>query len=108
MARRRKRAKQLPLRPRTWGGARDGAGRPKLPGSGVAHRPRAPFRRRTPVHVTVRVVREVGRLRRMTMAGLLRQAFVGGAVKAGFGICQFSIQGNHIHLVCEATSSERL
>ncbi|HWM84433.1 MAG TPA: hypothetical protein VNO33_01320, partial [Kofleriaceae bacterium] len=60
------------------------------------------------MHVTVRVVREVGRLRRMTMAGLLRQAFVGGAVKEGFGICQFSIQGNHIHLVCEATSSERL
>jgi REP element-mobilizing transposase RayT len=61
-----------------------------------------------PVHVTVRVVREVGRLRRMSVAPVLRQAFVGGARRAGFGICQFSVQGNHIHLVCEAASAERL
>jgi len=60
------------------------------------------------VHVTVRVVRDVGRLRRMKVAPVLRQAFVGGAMKEGFGICQFSIQGNHIHLVCEAATAERL
>ena len=108
MARERKHWKQLELRPRTWGGKRDGAGRPKVPGSGVAHRRRVQFGRRTPVHVTVRVVREVGRLRRMRIAPVLRRAFVAGARRDGFGICQFSIQGNHIHLVCEAASAERL
>lgn len=44
----------------------------------------------------------------MKVAPVLRQAFVGGASRDGFGICQFSIQGNHIHLVCEAANAERL
>jgi putative transposase len=74
----------------------------------VAHRRRALFARRLPVHVTVRMVREVGRLRRMSVAAVLRRAFVGGASRDGFGICQFSVQGNHIHMVCEAESTERL
>jgi putative transposase len=108
MARQREHWKQLELRPRTWGGKRDGAGRPRVPGSGVPHRRRAPFKQRTPVHVTVRVVREVGRLRRFRVAAVLRRAFVGGARKNGFAICQFSVQGNHIHLVCEAANAERL
>jgi putative transposase len=108
MARARKHWEQLELRPRTWGGKRKGAGRPKVPGSGVAHRRRVQFGRRTPVHVTVRVVREVGRLRRMSVAAVLRRALVGGASRDGFGICQFSVQRNHIHLVCEAASTEQL
>ena len=61
-----------------------------------------------PVHVTVRVVPEVGRLRRMRIAAVLRRVFVAGSVGDGFGICQFSVQANHIHLVCEADSNERL
>jgi REP element-mobilizing transposase RayT len=108
VARHRKQWKQLELRPRTRGGKRDGAGRPRVPGSGVAHRRRVQFTRRVPVHVTVRVVPEVGRLRRMSVAPVLRQAFVAGASKEGFGICQFSIQRNHIHLVCEAESADQL
>jgi putative transposase len=74
----------------------------------VAHRRRARFERTVPLHVTVRMVREVGRLRRMAIAAVLRRAFVAGAVAEGFAICQFSVQRNHIHLVCEAASNERL
>ena len=74
----------------------------------VAHRRRRPIRRRTVVHVTVSVVREVGRLRRRRMAPLLRAALVRGAVKEEFRICQFSIQGTHIHLVTEAHTNEAL
>jgi hypothetical protein len=44
MARERKRRKQLELRPRWWEAGR--AGRPRRPGSGVAHRRRAQFARR--------------------------------------------------------------
>jgi REP element-mobilizing transposase RayT len=108
MARERKHWRQLELRPRTWGGKRDGAGRPRKAGSGVAHRRRVQFGRRVPVHVTVRLVRDVGRLRRMTVAAVLRAAFVASARRDGFGICQFSVQRNHLHLVCEADSAERL
>ena len=74
----------------------------------VAHRRRRAIRRRTVVHVTVRVVREVGRLRRRRLAPVLRAALVAGAVKEGFRICHFSIQGNHIHLVTEASSNAAL
>jgi REP element-mobilizing transposase RayT len=109
VARERKNWKQLELKPRTWGGKREGAGRPRMKGrSGVPHRQRQRFDRWTPVHVTVRVLREIGRLRRMSVASVLRAAFVASASREGFGICQFSIQGNHVHLICEADSSERL
>ena len=98
---------QMELRPRR-GGKRKGAGRKRRGRRMVAHRRRRVIRRRTVVHVTVRVVREVGRLRRMRLARVLRAALVAGAVKDGFRICQFSIQGNHIHLVVEATSNAAL
>ena len=102
-----RRWKQLVLRPRR-GGRRKGSGRKRRGRKMVAHRRRRVIRRRTVVHVTVRVVREVGRLRRMRLAPLLRAALVRAAVKDGFRICQFSIQGNHIHLVTEARSNEAL
>jgi len=63
------------------------------------------FRRRSVVHVTVRVVPDVGRLRRSSVAAVLRRAFVRTALKDGFRICQFSVQGNHLHLVVEARST---
>src|SRR5262245_14418860 len=68
--------KQLPLRPRTWGGARDGAGRKKSDRAGVPHRPRAPVKKKTAVHVTVRLVPEVGSLRRFKLTPAMRTAFL--------------------------------
>jgi putative transposase len=58
------------------------------------------------VHITVRMRKEVPRLRRFELCKFLRRAFVYGCKKGAFRICQFSIQGNHIHLVCEAGSSQ--
>jgi REP element-mobilizing transposase RayT len=55
--------------------------------------------------VTVRIRKEVPRLRRFELCKFLRQAFVGGCRRRGFRICQFSIQRNHLHLVCEAESA---
>ena len=37
-----------------------------------------------------------------------RRAFVRGCDKGGFRICQFSVQGNHIHLICEAVNASEL
>ena len=106
--RRRQRWVQQELRPRTWGGRRKGAGRPRKPGSRVQHRTRPALPRNTPVHVTLRLVSAVGALRRFKVVASLRTAFVRGCEKDGFRIVQFSIQRHHIHLVCEADAAAAL
>ena len=98
---------ELPA-PRTWGGRRKGAGRPKKPGSGVPHRARPGLRPNTPVHVTLRLVSAVGMLRQFKVVQALRNAFFRGSEKDGFRIVHFSIQRHHIHLVCEADAAETL
>ena len=100
--------KQLPLRPRTWGGAREGAGRKKSDRAGVPHRPRARVKKKTALHVTVRLVREVRSLRRFKLAPAMRRAFAATKRKDEFRLCQFSIQRDHLHLACEADSNEGL
>ncbi len=42
------------------------------------------------------------------MAAALRQAFARGCRREDFRICQFSIQGNHVHLICEAADASAL
>jgi REP element-mobilizing transposase RayT len=101
---------QQSIRFRTRGGARTGAGRKRtLPGRPrVPHRPRETTKYRFPVHVTVRLRRDVARLRKYALRAVLRRAFVYGCNKNGFRICHFSIQQNHIHMVCEASDNVAL
>jgi REP element-mobilizing transposase RayT len=105
-----RRGRQQELAFRTHGGRREGAGRkpanPTRPRVGHKARPRIDAR--LPVHVTVRVRPEVTRLRRFELCKVLRKAFVHGCRRGEFRICQFSIQGNHIHLICEAGSATML
>ncbi|HXD16945.1 MAG TPA: hypothetical protein VN654_08005, partial [Vicinamibacterales bacterium] len=99
---------ELPLKGR-HGGARKGAGRKPAPGRPrVPHVPRPVLKPSWPVHVTVRMRRGAPKLRNFELAKVLRQAFVKGCRKDGFRICQFSIQGNHIHAICEAGDRGRL
>jgi len=63
---------------------------------------------RFPMHVTKRVRSDVTRLRRFELCAVLRRAFVLGCRRGEFRICQFSIQGNHIHLICEASDRAAL
>jgi REP-associated tyrosine transposase len=74
----------------------------------VPHLRRPALAGSTPVHVTLRLVRAVGNLRRFKTVQSFRDAFLLGCEKDGFRICQFSVQRHHIHLVCEADSAERL
>ena len=107
MARRGRR--QVEFQFRTWGGARKGAGRKRQSRRRrVAHRRRAFLDWRWPVHVTLRCVREVGRLRRFKLYQRLREAMAGATARADFSICQYSVQGDHIHLVCEADDKRAL
>jgi REP element-mobilizing transposase RayT len=108
---------ELPLEPvRTWGGRREGAGRPSRKGTSVPHARRPFHEHRHPVHVTMRVRKELGRLRRFAVAGVIGGAIrkastAEGAAKARmrtFRVIHFSIQHDHLHLVVEATSARAL
>jgi len=103
-------ARQIEMRyPCRWGGKRAGAGRKRRPGRRrVPHRRRPKLASRFPVHVTVRLRDDVRRLRNFEMAKILRRAFVHGCDVGRFRICDFSILGNHIHLICEAADAAAL
>src|SRR3954471_12669197 len=104
----------LPLpKPRyKWGGPREGAGRPKSGRAvGVAHRRRPYHERSHPVHVTLRVRRELPSLREPRVARI-----IGNAIRAHtrrtpaprMRVVHFSIQPTHIHLLVEAPDKLRL
>jgi REP element-mobilizing transposase RayT len=104
-------AKQLglDLTPRTWGGARENAGRKK---SGKRHdpdhRPRPPHVGRFPLHVVLRVLEEVGRLRRRHIYAGTRAALKSIAARVDFRVVHLSIQHNHLHFLIEASDSAAL
>jgi REP element-mobilizing transposase RayT len=74
----------------------------------VSHRTREALEVRTPLHVVVRCGADVRGLRRWRVAKVLARAFRAGCARDGFRIVQFSVQGNHIHLVIEADSAHAL
>jgi len=91
-----------------WGGARRGAGRKRVsPRPNVPHRPRPGFRKGT-VHVTVRLRREVWSLRTHRCFLALKRSFARGCERFGFRLIEFSVQGNHIHMIVEAPDSVAL
>jgi putative transposase len=93
-------------RPGTHGGRRKGAGRKR--GNKVQHLTRPPLNGRTPVHVTLRLLPEIGRLRRRDQYRAVRHALARAAHRDDFRICQYSIQGNHLHLIVEPASNRGL
>ena len=88
------------------GGRRTGAGRKR--GTKVQHLERQELDGETPVHVTLRLLPALAGLRRREPYLAVRQALILAAHRDDFRICQFSIQRNHIHLICEAASKDAL
>ena len=108
-SRQRKRHVQLELQRFDKNGQRrvgphPGAGRPpKGERAGAPHKRRAEVNPRHPHHVTLRVVRDVGWLRKPKAYRAIRRALgVSLDRHADFRIVHFSLQGDHLHLVCEA------
>jgi putative transposase len=109
MARSRKRHIQTEIVFRKWGGRRAGAGRKRRgPRRSVPHLRREDFNPRHPLHVTLRVLDDVPRLRRRDAFHAIRKSMLVVAVREDFRIVQLTIQGNHIHAVCEAASRAAL
>ena len=100
---------QLEFPPRGRGGWRPGAGRPvKKSGRGESHLRRAPFPERFPLHVTLRVRRDVGSLRTDGRFREIKQAFRYGCDRFGMRLAEFSVQANHVHLIVEAKDKRAL
>jgi len=97
---------ELPL-PSRHGGARKGAGRPRLPPHArhTPHRSRARHRKANPVHVTLRA-----RLSSLRTEMLSRTVLAAARAsnRDWFRITHYSIQENHIHLIVEATDTASL
>jgi REP-associated tyrosine transposase len=88
------------------GGPRPCSGRP--PGNRVSHDRRPRFRRPTPVHVTLRVKRHVCSLRGARAWRRVRRAFERARGRFGARLIEYSVLGNHLHLVIEADDSDAL
>lgn len=85
------------------GGPGRGQGRKKGKGGKVPHRRRPYLDGRSPVHVTMGVLPGLPSLRGRKLWKEVRRAFVHGCDRAlGFRIVHFSVQGRHIHVICEA------
>ena len=97
----------LATRARKKGGRPPSGDRP-----GVSHAARPEVSAKTPLHVTLTTVPEVGRLRTPTIRKTVQRALncsVGWSRQRGrMRICHLSIQGNHIHLLVEAENKQAL
>ena len=99
----------LPASKAGRGGARANAGRKKMSsGHDSPHRARERITRHVPVHVVLRTVKAVGRLRRGPIYQALRRAFGKILDRGGMRVVHVSIQHNHVHLLVEASGTAEL
>jgi len=105
---RRRKPKQQELEFRTWGGRRRRAGRKHRSDETIPHLRRPPLDPRHPVHVTMRLRREVWQLRTRRCFRKIEAALIALRDRAGIGIVHYSVQGNHVHLIVEASDRSSL
>jgi REP element-mobilizing transposase RayT len=100
----------LPIKDRPrHGGARPGAGRkPKGRRPLVSHLARPRFDNITPVHVTLRVRDDIPNLRSSRRFIKVRECFAAARARFGLRLVEFSVLGNHLHLIVEADDSGSL
>ena len=107
----RKRSAQLALvlpEPRRWGGRRAGAGRPRGLRPATPHVAREPFTRLLPAHVTLRLQAGLPSLRDTRVVRMVERTFADGCERRDFRVVQYSLQGNHAHLIVEARDQAAL
>jgi REP element-mobilizing transposase RayT len=100
---------QIPLPLPQRGGKRTGAGRkPAGRKARVSHKARPRFDRAAAVHVTLRVADHVWNLRSRRAFRLVEQCLADALGRFGLRVVQFTVMGNHVHLIVEADSSQAL
>jgi REP element-mobilizing transposase RayT len=99
----------LDLRPRTWGGARKGAGRRRTGRClDAPHRKRPEISRHHPIHVVLRTRKDVPRLRRGPTYRAIDRALRHVLGEHAFRVVHTSIQHNHLHFLVEADDKSAL
>ncbi len=94
---------------RTWGGRRRGAGRPSTRDrDALPHVARDAFTRPMPVHVTLRFAEHVWNLRSERSYAVIHRALEAARRRTDARVVHFTILGNHLHLICDADSSDAL
>jgi putative transposase len=111
-------AKADPARRNKDGSKPKRRGRPPKNGkrAGESHLKRPSLKRRSALHITLRVERAVGSLRKRFMYRAVREATIAAAkrelaydeVRGAFRIVQLSIQRDHVHLLVEADNRRAL
>ena len=100
-------AKQLSFKKVSgWGGKRKGAGRKNQSGT-VAHEKRARVALKHPIHINLKVRPGIVNLRSHGVHKQFKYA-IKKAQAHGLGVSQYSLQDNHIHLICEARNNGAL
>ena len=92
--------------PKGRGGRRERAGRRR--GTRVSHHARPQFEKATPVHVTVRVRRHVWNLRSRRCYRRVGECLEEAVGRFGLRVIEYSVMGNHIHLIVEADDATAL
>ena len=80
----------------------------KLPQRGGSHKARPRFDKAAAVHVTLRVADHVWNLRSRRSFARIEACFAASRGRLGLRIIEFSVLGNHLHLLVEADSSAAL
>jgi REP element-mobilizing transposase RayT len=92
----------------TYGGPRAHSGRKRGRRTTVERVERAPVRADKPCHVTLKLRAGAPPLRRHHTYRTLRAVFRRGKDRFGFRLVHFSVQSNHVHLICEADDNRAL
>lgn len=101
--------KQLELQIPQRGGKRKGAGRKRTaPRPRVSHKTRPRFEKAAAVHVTLRVATHVWNLRSRRCYQAIAACFASSRGRLGLRVIEFSVLGNHLHLLVEADSDQCL
>jgi len=99
-------SKQMSLKLPHRGGKRTGSGRkPKGPRALVSHKARPQFDKPAAVHVTLRVASHVWNLRSRRCFRVIEICLEDARERFGLRIIEFSVMGNHLHMLVEADSS---
>jgi putative transposase len=100
--------------PRTWGGARRGAGRPRKAAKErtyVPHHARPIHKKRHPTHVTLRARKGLPTFRSQRVRDMLRgilERQLKRRYRDEFQVVHFSIQSNHLHLIVESNDARAM